>query len=201
LAYSGKWRTNQQYKPGKHVKQADSREIKFIPMKKSIFAVFFTLICLGLGILLSGSDPVTYGEYTPVYMDRSEMENAVKIEAAQPLKTTGKIYLYGQYILVNEKYKGIHVIDNSNPAAPVNKFFLHIDGCIDMAMKNNILYADNAIDLIALKTTDNFASIQVTQRIKGIFPETESPDGYWSKYSINQFRPVNGILVAWEKTN
>ena len=60
--------------------------------------------------------------------------------------------------------------------------FLHIDGCIDMAMKNNVIYADNAIDLIALKTTDNFASVQVTERIKNIFPEIESPDGYWSPY-------------------
>ncbi len=168
-------------------------------MKKNLFSVLFTLLCIGTGILLSSSEPVVYGDYTPVYMERSEMENAVKIEAAQPLHKTGKIYLYGQYILVNEKYKGIHVIDNSNPEAPINLAFLHIDGCIDMAMKDNILYADNAIDLIALKTTDNFASIQVTDRIVNIFPETESPDGYWSPYYINQFRPDNGILVAWKK--
>lgn len=168
-------------------------------MRKPFFFFLFTLTCLSTGILLSSSDTIVYGEYTPVYMDRSEMENAVKIEAAQPLHSTGKIYLYGQYILVNEKYKGIHVIYNSNPAAPQNVAFLHIDGCIDMAMKNNVLYADNAIDLIALKTTDNFASVQVTQRIKGIFPETESPDGYWSLNNIDQFRPQNGILVAWKK--
>lgn len=161
--------------------------------------MFFTLLCMGTGILLSSSEPAFYGDYLPVYMDRSEMENAVKIESAQPLHATGKIYLYGQYILVNEKYKGIHVIDNSNPAAPQNMAFLHIDGCIDMAMKNNVLYADNAIDLIALKTSDNFASVQVTGRIKNIFPETEAPDRYFPAYYINQFRPRNGILVAWKK--
>jgi len=127
------------------------------------------------------------------------MEQAVKTEAAQPMRNTGKIYLYGQYILVNEKYKGMHVIDNSNPAAPRNIAFLHIDGCIDMAMKNNVLYADNAVDLIALKTTDNFTTVQVTERIKGLFPETESPDGNWGMSTVNQFRPKNGILVAWKK--
>lgn len=168
-------------------------------MKKPLFSVLFTLLCLGTGILLSGSDPVTYGNFTPVYMDRSEMENAVKTEAAQPLHVTGKIYIFGQYILVNEKYKGIHVIDNSDPSAPQNIAFLHIDGCLDMAIKNNVLYADNAVDLIALKTTDNFANVQVTERIKSIFPETESPDGSWSGFAINQFRPKNGILVAWKK--
>jgi len=170
-------------------------------MKKHLFSVFFTLASIGTGIILSASDPVSYGLYTPVFMDRSEMESAVKIEAAQPLHITGKIYVYGHYILVNEKYKGIHVIDNSNPAAPLNKAFLHIDGCIDMAMKNDILFADNAIDLIAMKTTDNFSSVQVTERIKGIFPETESPDPSYPAYNWNQYRPENAILVAWKKKN
>ncbi len=168
-------------------------------MKKPFKTLLFTIAFIATGILLSSSEPAYYGDYSPVYMDRPAMENAVKIEAAQPLHATGKIYLYGQYILVNEKFKGIHIIDNSDPAAPKNIAFLHIDGCIDMAMKNNVLYADNAIDLIALKTTDNFATVQVTERIKNIFPETESPDSFWSPYSVNQFRPKNAILVAWKK--
>ncbi len=168
-------------------------------MKKTLNSLLFTIMCLATGILLSSSEPIYYGNYSPIYMDRTAMESAVKMEAAQPLRTTGKIYIYGQYILVNEKFKGIHVIDNSNPAAPQNIAFLHIDGCIDMAMKNNVLFADNAIDLIALKTTDNFASVQVTERIRNIFPEVESPDRYWSPYNVNQFRPKNGILVAWKK--
>jgi len=168
-------------------------------MKKTLNSLLFTIMCLATGILLSSSEPIYYGNYSPIYMDRTAMESAVKMEAAQPLRTTGKIYIYGQYILVNEKFKGIHVIDNSNPAAPQNIAFLHIDGCIDMAMKNNVLFADNAIDLIALKTTDNFASVQVTERIRNIFPEVESPDRYWSPYYVNQFRPKNGILVAWKK--
>ena len=168
-------------------------------MKKPFFSFLFTLISIGTGILLSASEPVYYGNYAPVYMLRPEMEQAVKSEAAQPLRNTGKIYLYEQYILVNEKYKGIHVIDNSNPAVPINIAFLHIDGCIDMAVKNNVLYADNAVDLIALKITDNFATVQVTERIKGIFPETESPDGYYPNSATNHFRPKSGILVAWKK--
>jgi len=150
-------------------------------------------------MLLSAYDPVSYGMYTPVFIDRTEMENAVKIEAAKPLQNPGKIYLYKQYILVNEKYKGIHVIDNSNPAAPQNLAFLHIDGCIDMAMKNNVLFADNAVDLIALKTNGDFSSVQVTERIKNIFPELESPDGYWTPYYLDQYRPKNGVLVAFKK--
>lgn len=168
-------------------------------MKKYFFSIFFSVACIATGILLSANEPVSYGEYTPVFMKRSEMEKSVKLEAAQPLLQTGKIYLYGSYILVNEKYKGIHIIDNSNPAAPVNKAFLRLEGCIDMAVKGNVLYADNAVDLVAIKTNDDFSAMEVTKRILNIFPETEAPDGYWTKYSINQFRPKDGILVAWKK--
>ncbi len=170
-------------------------------MKKPLYSLFYTLLCVGTGILLSASEPIYTGQYTPVFMKRAEMERAVQMEAAQPLRNPGKIYLYGQYILVNEKYKGIHVIDNSNPAEPRKQAFIHIDGCIDIAMKNNVIYADNAIDLIALKTTDDFASVQVTERIKNIFPEMESPDGYWSPYYLDRFRPKDGILVAYKQKN
>lgn len=167
-------------------------------MRKKIFSFFFPVICLITGVALSASDPIDYGNFTPIFMTRTEMENAVKLEAPQPLHQTGKIYLYDKYILVNEKYKGIHVIDNSNPAQPVNVAFLHIDGCLDMAMKNNILYVDNAIDLLAISANETFTEVQVTKRLREIFPEAEAPDHYWSQSGLNRYRPENGILVRWE---
>lgn len=170
-------------------------------MERHRFILLFSILSFASGIMLSSYDiePVYYGEYIPVYMLRSEMEKAVKAESPTSLKNPGKIYVYGNYILVNEKYKGIHVIDNSNPSSPQNISFLHIDGCIDMAMKDNMLYADNAVDLITIKPNANFTSIEVTGRIPGIFPEVQSPDGYWQNYQINQYRPKDGILVAWSK--
>jgi len=172
-------------------------------MKKPLFFLLFTALSLSLSILLTGLDiDQGYGgQYLPVFMKRAEMEKAVKMESAYPLRNTGKIYLYKQFILINEKYKGIHIIDNSTPSTPVNKGFLHIDGCIDMAMNGDILYADNAVDLIALKFDNNFTSVQVTERLKAVFPEIESPDGIGSRYYLNKFRPTDAILVAWKKKN
>lgn len=169
-------------------------------MKKYRFITLYSMLCLISGIMLSSYDiePVYYGNYIPVYMLRAEMEKSIKSESPRDLSSPGKIYVYGNYILINEKYKGIHVIDNSNPVSPQKIAFLHIDGCIDMAIKEGILYADNAIDLIAIKPNDNFTSIEVTGRIKGIFPEVQSPDGTWQNYQINEFRPKEGILVAWK---
>lgn len=169
-------------------------------MKKHSFIILYSFLCLISGILFSSLDiePNYYGNYIPVYMKRADMEKAIKVESPRNMSNPGKIYVYGNYILINEKYKGIHVIDNSTPALPVPKAFLHIDGCIDMAMKNGILYADNAIDLIAVKPNSDFTTIEVTGRINEIFPEVQSPDGAWQNYQINEFRPKDGILVAWK---
>lgn len=169
-------------------------------MKKHSFIVFYSALCLIMGLMFSSMEiePVYYGNYVPVYMQRPEMEKSIRVESSRALSNPGKIYVYGNYILINEKYKGIHVFDNTNPSAPKAKAFLHIDGCIDMAMKDGVLYADNAIDLVAIKTNNDFTSVSVTGRIKDIFPEVQSPDGAWQNYQINEFRPKDGILVAWQ---
>lgn len=150
--------------------------------------------------LLSSSDVLErYGSYSPVFMQREDMENAVKAEAPKTLRNPGKIYVKDNYIFINEKYKGIHVIDNSNPELPVNKAFIHIDGCLDIAVKGDVIYADNAVDLIALKANADFTSVQVTERIEKVFPEIVSPEGAWPNYELNSLRPKNSILVSWEK--
>lgn len=149
-------------------------------------------------MVLMGSDPVYYYEYKPVFMKRSELERAVRLEAASPIKNPGKIYIKDQYIFINEKYKGFHIIDNSNPSAPVQKAFLHIDGCLDIAIKGNYIYADNAIDLVAISANNDYSTISVTGRVRNSFAEPSSPDGYWYARQFERYRPKDGIIVNWE---
>ncbi|GAA0528927.1 hypothetical protein GCM10009415_07840 [Chitinophaga japonensis] len=106
----------------------------------------------------------------PVYQGLDEFRASVKSEAPREIEHPGKIYLYGQYIFLNELNKGIHIIDNSNPAAPDKFAFISIPGNVDMAVKNNILYADSYIDLVALDISDPH-SVKVSKRLENIFPE------------------------------
>lgn len=169
-------------------------------MNKRLISLLLAFLCILAFTLLTSSDPAEgYYTYKPVFMKRAEMEKAVKAEQPRPMKVTGKIYVKDQYLLVNEKYKGIHIIDNSNPADPINIAFLHIDGCLDMAVKENVLYADNAVDLVAIKMSPDYKSAEVTGRIHKVFPEVSDPDRMWSNSSLNELRPKDGILVAWEK--
>lgn len=158
----------------------------------------FILISLILAsIVLTGYEPVYY-EYTPVFMSRSDLEGAIKFDTPRALKKTGKIYILGQYVFINEKYKGFHVFDNSNPSAPQNIGFIQIDGCLDVAIRGSVMYADNAVDLVAIQLNliDKTATVQ--GRVRNALPEPSSPQGFWQTRAFEKYRPKNGIIVRWE---
>ena len=96
-----------------------------------------------------------------------------------------------------EKYKGVHLIDNSDPSNPVRKGFLRVPGCQNVAVGNGTLYVDNAVDLVGVRI--DFATLkgQVVARKKRVLPEIESPEGYlpW-KYSRNN-RQRDTEIVGW----
>lgn len=92
----------------------------------------------------------------------------VGITRAIPAKKTGKIYIYNDYLFINEPNKGIHIYNNSNPAAPVNMAFLQIPGNVDLAVQNNILYADNYVDLLAFDIS-NINNIKQVKRVTDVF--------------------------------
>lgn len=161
----------------------------------------FLLVSLVLAsMIFTGYEPVYY-EYTPVFMSRSDMETAVKFDAPQPLRQTGKIYILDQYIFINEKYKGYHVFDNSNPASPFNMGFIRIDGCLDMAIKGSVMYADNAVDLVAIQLNLINKTATVHGRVRNALPEPSSPQGFWQTRAFEKYRPKNGIIVRWEPNN
>src|SRR5215210_532918 len=82
------------------------------------------LLVFGLQGCLKDTYRQTYKIYVPIYKSLTEVRAEMKSGPAQPLHTIGKLNLYGNYIFLSEINKGIHVIDNSNPAAPKNIAFI-----------------------------------------------------------------------------
>jgi hypothetical protein len=128
-------------------------------------------------------------------MSYDDMRKPVKSKAGFAIGTAGKIYIKDNYLFVNEKYKGIHVFDNSNPSSPVNLAFLDIPGNVDLAVRGNYLYADNYVDLIVLDISNLNAPVEVA-RIKDIFPYTipETTD----IYPISNIDQQQGVIVGWQ---
>ena len=52
---------------------------------------------------------------------------------------TGKIYVAGNYVFVNEYHEGVRVVDISDLDNPVNVSFVPIPGNVDVAVKGTTL--------------------------------------------------------------
>ncbi|RZK60664.1 MAG: hypothetical protein EOO91_00555 [Pedobacter sp.] len=89
---------------------------------------------------------------------------------ATSTRKTGKIYLYNDLLFINEPNKGVHIYSNVNPSAPVNLAFLQIPGNVDLAISNNILYADSYVDLLAFDIS-NISNIKQVKRLKDVFKQ------------------------------
>ncbi len=157
---------------------------------------------LSIGILIMTmpgcSEKITdrYKVNSPVYMTKSEFRNSVKVLKSESISNPGKIYFKDHYIFINEPLKGIHVIDNTNPSAPVNVTFISIPGNVDMAIKDSILYADSFVDLVAMNISD-INNIYETGRIDSIFPYSLPPLPKENNFPINSVDASKGIVVGW----
>ncbi len=160
------------------------------------------LLLIAMSLFLSACpgefvEPVVFTSYEPVLMQREQMESSVRLEAGREINNPAKIYRKDGYLFISEKYKGIHIINNLDPKKPVNTGFIRIPGCVDVAMKGNILYADNATDLLAIDLS-NLSQVAVVKRIKNAFPVLLPPDlGEIPTAYAN--RPEDMIIVGWKK--
>ncbi|MBL4648593.1 MAG: hypothetical protein JKY03_02600 [Aureispira sp.] len=103
--------------------------------------------------LLIGCNNANTDQDTLSYHSSDEMrEQSIELQAARKLTNPGKIYVKDDMILINEMGKGIHLIYNANPAEPKKIGFIKIPGNIDVAVKGDVIYADNFMDLVALNT-------------------------------------------------
>ncbi len=158
------------------------------------------LLTVILGIALSSCQEKvtdTFLVNVPVYMDRESFKKSVKVTGAEDIAEPGKIYFKDNFIFINEALKGIHVIDNTNPAHPSVISFISIPGNVDMAIKDSILYADSFIDLVALNISD-IQNIREVGRVDSIFPYSLPPVTAQNQFPFQMVDASKGIVVGWE---
>ena len=132
----------------------------------------------------------TYTIAIPVYKEKSEVYANIKSNAPQAVTQPGKMYLYGNYIFLSDVDKGVHIIDNSNPANPVHKAFINIPGNLDIAVKGNTLYADLYTDMVVVDITNPLAA-RFVKYIPYVFP--------YRNYGYNFVADSNRVIVEWIK--
>ena len=134
----------------------------------AVSCLFVFLTAIALWGCIKDKTTKTYTIQRPVYKPLSEVLAAINGKASEPVQSAGKLYIKGNYIFLNEVDKGIHVIDNTNPARPVQAAFLAIPGNRDIAVKGNILYADMYASLLAIDISDIHHTV-VTKNISKFF--------------------------------
>ncbi len=133
---------------------------------------------------------------SPVYLSYEDLRTAVKPGESTDLVNPGKIYFNDGYIFINEQMKGIHIIDNRDPRNPQNLKFVEIPGNVDMAVKNNILYVDSYVDLVAIDISD-IANLKEVNRVKDVFPYmTPKPEN--EDYPLASVDQEKGVVIDWE---
>ena len=163
-------------------------------------------VCV-LSFSYSCNDNNTVTEYyaykinEPVFMEADAFRKSVKVSTVpQEIQQQGKICFYKSYLYISEPEKGIHIINNSDPANPRNIGFIELLGNADISIRNDQLYADSYIDLVWFDVNDP-AKPELKGRLEDVFTHSlpniiENNYGYDSEMCFGEKR--NGIVVGWK---
>jgi hypothetical protein len=133
--------------------------------------------------------------YSPVLMRKADLRNSIAWQGPRAFERPGKIYVYGTTIFIVDVYKGIHLINNADRTNPQKTGFILIPGVLDIAVRDSVIFADNAIDLVALNMR-SLPQIEVLDRVEEVFPEPVAPDMmWWSGFR----KPEGTVIVGWNK--
>ena len=154
-------------------------------MKKNIRLILLQLTAAACTFLFfsgcskdgDGKKTQTYTIYSPVYKSKADVLASINGASTTAIEHEGKLYIKDNFIYLNDVNKGIHIIDNSNAAHPVQIAFLSIPGNLDIAIKGNILYADMYDDLLALDITDPHHA-KITNTLKNFFTSRAWVNGF-----------------------
>jgi hypothetical protein len=137
----------------------------------------------------------TYMANVPLYLSYDALRSSFKVSNGIALEKPGKIYFYDSYMFINEYQKGIHVVDLSNPANPDIKAFIEVPGNVDMAIRNNLLYADSYVDLLVIDISSPEQAV-LTRRIENLFEYIIPPYDY--NFPLDEINQDEGVVTGFE---
>lgn len=133
----------------------------------------------------------------PQVVSKAEFRTMVEIQPPKPISQAGKIYAYGNYIFINDKFEGVHVIDNTNPSSPEAIAYIKIPGNEDISVKNNYLYADSAIDLLVFDISD-IHNIELIGNLENVFEtyDFRYPEDIYT-VDYGNYNYETDIIIGW----
>jgi hypothetical protein len=159
-------------------------------MKKA-FIFLPILLLLQSCIFSTPEDDFNQAQYNAVIMEREAFENSIQLLPARSIIKSGKIYIKDDYAFINEVNEGFHIYNYANPENPVPISFLKVPGATDLSIRNNVLYINQAVDLVTLAYLPTINSYQFLYRNRNMFPQKQSPNFDYTPLTENQ------IIINW----
>jgi hypothetical protein len=156
------------------------------------FCCFFCLLIVSVScIRRTDDDFFPTSQYKAVVMSRENFENAVGTFAPQNITKSGKIYIFDNFLFISEVNDGFHVFNYQDPTNPIPVKYIKAPGATDLAIRNGVLYINQATDLITLKYNEQTLSFDLMHRNENVFPQKIAPDGFEQQIGANE------IIVNW----
>lgn len=135
----------------------------------------------------------------PVFISYDDFSH-IESQPPREFENLGKIVAVGDFLFINERRKGIHLIDNRIPNDPKNIRFFNIPGNQELIIIDQVLYADNGKHLILIDISD-IEHIRVIDHLRDVYEPDIISDLYPENYSgwfvcVNE---RNGIFYGWEE--
>lgn len=138
---------------------------------------------------------VTFTANVPVYMSYEDLRNSIEVQEPTAVEDPAKVYLYGDYVFVSERDKGVHIFRDIRTAQPTPMAFINIPGNRDIAIKDDVLYADSYIDLVAVDISDINNPMVVDRESDALPYRFPSFDEQYHIYDVQEDK---GVVVGWE---
>lgn len=136
--------------------------------------------------------------YIPITQKRVEFEKTIVLKEAQPIVTSGKIYVKDDFIFLNELAKGFHIINNTDPENPEPIGYVEVLLATDLAIRDRIFYVHHAVDLVSFTFSETKNQLIILHRERNVFPELFSPDGFPADYYDV---PEDEIIIGYQLQN
>jgi len=160
--------------------------------------IILLMLCFSLQscwLLLGGGDDdlpnFNNTQFEPVTMQREAFEEAFEMTTPQVLTKPGKIYIKDHFLFVNDVNKGFQIYNYVNPSQPIPLVYLKVPGATDVAVRDNLLFINQAVDLITVLYDTSTQGFSVIDRDRNMFPQKRAPNGQW--YNANE----NEIIIDW----
>jgi len=164
---------------------------------------FINCLCILLSVCcLAGCEPdgnpppLEVSGYMPLYLQK-EGNDTVRFTEPQPTVNGGKIYLKGNILYQIEQYKGIHIINVTDPEIAEKIGFYEIFGCNQITMEGKYMYVNSARDFLVIDVSD-----LSLPRLVNYYPDYFEAFSFPPPPASGYFEcvdPSKGIVTGWKK--